>query len=175
MLRYFLILSVFTLLFIFPRSVSAQSPYVLPYPSVMPGSIFYKLSLIHDKILKFWHFGDFGRFRYNLSQSDKYLVEAKILFDYKQYLLASQALQKSDNYFRKIEPALLSAKKNRKNTEDKEKLLREAAAKHIEELSKLRQSLPATFEWRPEKQQAVNLKLHEAIDASVKIRQEILY
>ena len=58
----------------------AESPYVLPYPSAMPGSIFYKLNLIQDELLRFWYFGDFGQFKYNLAQSDKYLVEAINLF-----------------------------------------------------------------------------------------------
>lgn len=162
------------LFLLFPRSIFAESPYVLPYPSVMPGSIFYKLNLIQEEILKYWYFGDFGQFKYNLSQSDKYLVEGKTLFDYKQYLLAFQALQKSDKYFEKIKPAILSAKKNGKNTTDKEKLLKEAAEKHIEELSKLKQNLPATFEWEPERQHPQTLNLQEAFENYIKARQEVL-
>jgi|SRR3989344_6542655 len=156
------------------HTVFAESPYVLPYPSAMPGSIFYKLNLIQEEILKFWYFGDFGQFKYNLSQSDKYLVEAKTLFDYKQYLLAHQALKKSDNYFKKIEPAIFSAKGNAKNTIDKGKLLKEAAEKHIEELEKLKKVLPTTFEWRPEKQQPQILNLSEAFENSIEIRKKVL-
>ena len=148
----------------------AESSYVLPYPSAMPGSIFYKLNLIQEELLRFWYFGDFGQFKYNLAQSDKYLVESKTLFDYKQYLLAYQALQKSDNYFKKIEPNLLSAKSNGKNTEDKEKLLREAAEKHIEELEKLKIVLPPAFEWKPEEQQSIILNFQEAIKNSIGAR-----
>ena len=171
-MRIYLFIILFFLIFSNPSRAFADSDYVLPYPSAMPGSIFYKLNLIQEEILKFWHFGDFGQFKYNLQQSDKYLVEAKTLFDYKQYLLAYQALQKSDNYFKKIESVILSAKKNGKNTIDKEKLLKEAAEKHIEELAKLKQNLPPTFEWRPEKQQPRILNLKEAFEISIKIRQE---
>lgn len=146
----------------------------MPYPSVMPGSIFYKLNLIQEELLRLWYFGDFGQFKYNLSQSDKYLVEAKTLFDYRQYLLAHQALQKSDSYFKKIEPAILSAKRNDRNTIDKEKLLKEAAEKHIEELAKLKQNLPPTFEWKPERERPQILNLHEAFDSSIKARKEAL-
>src|SRR3989338_6901280 len=144
MFRYYLILFLTFLILLFPRNIFAESSYVLPYPSAMPGSIFYKLNLIQEELLRFWYFGDFGQFKYNLAQSDKYLVESKTLFDYKQYLLAYQALQKSDNYYKKIEPNLLSAKSNGKNTADKEKLLREAAEKHIEELEELKITLPST-------------------------------
>ena len=66
----------------------AESQYVLPYPSAMPGSFLYKLNLVQEEILRYWYFGDFGQFKYNLGLSDKYLVEAKTLFEYKQYLLA---------------------------------------------------------------------------------------
>jgi len=96
------------------------------------------------------------------------------LFDYKQYLLAFQDLQKSDKYLKKIEPAILSAKKNGKNTTDKKKLLKEAAEKHIEELLKLKQNLPQTFKWRPEKQQGRTLNLSEAFENSIRVRQEAL-
>ena len=165
---------IFLLFILFPRIVIAESAYVLPYPSVMPGSIFYQLNLIQEEILKYWYFGDLGQFKYSLSQADKYLVEAKTLFDYKQYFLAYQALQGSDNYFKKIEPTVLSAKKNGKNTIDKEKLLKEAAGKHLEELTKLKQNLPATFEWKPEKQHPQTLNLQEAFGNSIKARQEVL-
>ena len=174
MRRYFFITLFVFLFFLFPRNIFAESSYVLPYPSVMPGSIFYNLNLIQDELLRFWYFGDFGQFKYNLAQSDKYLVESKTLFDYKQYLLAHQALQKSDIYFKKIEPNLLSAKSNGKNTVDKEKLLKEAAGKHIEELRKLKIALPPTFEWKPEKQQSKTLNLLEAFGSSIRIRQETL-
>lgn len=174
MFRYYLFYLFFLISFLFPQRIFAESSYVLPYPSAMPGSIFYKLNLIQEEILKFWYFGDFGKFKYNLAQSDKYLVESKTLFDYKQYLLAYRALQKSDNYFKQIEPAISTAKKNRKNTIDKEKLLKEAAEKHIEELLKLKQNLPATFEWRPEKQEGKILNLSLSLEDSIKIRQEAL-
>lgn len=152
----------------------ADSPYVLPYPSAMPGSIFYKLNLIQEEILKYWYFGDFGQFKYNLAQADKYLVEAKTLFDYRQYLLAYQALQESDSYFKKIEPTIVSAKKNGKNITDKEKLLKQAAEKHTEELLKLQQALPSTFEWKPEKQQSQILNLKAAFEISIEERQRAL-
>ena len=172
MFRCYLILFLLLFIFLFPRNMFAESSYVLPYSSAMPGSIFYKLNLIQEELLRFWYFGDLGQFKYNLLQADKYLVEAKTLFDYKQYFLAYQALQGSDNYFKKIEPTVLSAKKNGKNTIDKEKLLKEAAGKHLEELTKLKQNLPATFEWRLEKQQPRILNLSEAFENSIEIRQK---
>ncbi len=172
--HYSRILTIIFLVMFFLKPVYANSSYVLPYPSAMPGSIFYKLNLIQEEILKYWYFGDFGQFKYNLSQSDKYLVEAKTLFDYKQYLLAYQALQKSNNYFKKVEPAILEAKKNGKDIDDKKGLLREAAKKHIEELGRLKNILPSTFDWRPEKKEPQTLNLQGTLENSIKIRQQVL-
>lgn len=140
----------------------------------MPGSKFYNISVFIDEIKKYWYFGDFGKYKYNLSQSDKYLVEAKILFDYKQYLLGYEALKKSDNYFLKIELGVSLAKRNGKNTIDKEKLLKEAASKYIEELERLRENLPPIFEWRPEKQEPQILNLQKTFEDSIRIRKEVL-
>lgn len=170
---FFIIVLIFYFLANVPL-VFAESPYVLPYPSAMPGSFLYKLNLIQEELLKYWYFGDFGQFKYNLSQSDKYLVESKTLFDYKQYLLAHRALLKSDSYFKKIGPVLTQARKNNKNTADKEKILKEAAQKHIEELMKLKSALPSSFEWKPEKEKPQILKFHEEIEKSIIIRQKAL-
>ena len=156
------------------KNARADSSYVLPYPSAMPGSIFYKLNLFKEEIFKYWYFGNFGQFHYNLKQSDKYLVEAKTLFDYKQYFLAHKALQKSDKYFGKIYPKLLSAKNNGKNISEKEKVLKDASQKHMEEITKLKSSVPSTFDWTPELESPTTLNLWESMDTSIKQREKIL-
>lgn len=170
---YIVILATILLLYM-PKSSFAQSSYVLPYPSAMPGGVFYKLNLIKEEFLKYWYFGDFGQFHFNLKQSDKYLVEAKTLFDYKQYFLANTALQKSDRYFEKIYPNLLLAHKNGKKLAEKEKILKNAAQKHLEELTKIRNRVPSVFEWTPEKGRPTKLNLWENFDGSIKLRQKRL-
>jgi len=167
-------LLVFVVLKCLPSNAFAESSYVLPYPSAMPGSIFYRLNLIREEILRYWYFGDFGGFHFNLKQSDKYLVEAKTLFDYKQYLLAHKALQKSDKYFKEIYPYILSAKENGKDITDKEKILKSASHKHIEELVKIKENVPVVFDWVPEKSSPTTLRLWEALDESIKQRKERL-
>lgn len=164
---------IFFLLFLifFQTEVFAQSSYVLPYPSNMPGSYFYKLDQVKEKILKFWYFGDFGEFKYNLKFADKYLVEAKTLFEYKQYLLGIEALNKSDSYFKKIESSLKRAKENGKEVSDKEKILKEASLKHIKVLEKIQKEIPENFTWEPEKSKPVRLELKKEIDESVLIRE----
>ena len=171
MLRYLLIsLFVFFVLVSSSRSVFAQSSYVLPYPSFMPGSKFYVFFEIKDKVSEFFYFGDFGRFKYNLSQSDKYLVEAKTLFEYNQFLLARDSLEKSNSHFLKIKPSLISASKNSKLINEKQNVLDSASLKHIEILEKLKAELAPEFVWNPEKGQAQTIEIRKIIVDSVKIR-----
>lgn len=170
MVRLLVPLFIFSFFILIIRPVFAESSYVLPYPSSMPGSKFYKVSLIWDEIRRYWYFGDFGQFKYNLGESDKYLVEAKTLFEYKQYLLGYKSLQKSDFYFLNILPFLKKAQKENKNISAKVDLFREASRKHIEVLVKMKMEVPETFNWQPEKSQSTNLNLKKAIVISIKMR-----
>lgn len=152
------------------QPILAESSYVLPYPSAMPGSKVYKVNLLWEEISRYWYFGSFGQFKYNLKFSDKYLVEAKTLFEYKQYLLAINALQKSDHFFQNITSSMIKAKDENKNTVQAQKLLKEASLKHVEELKKIKDEVPGEFDWIPEKSTGTKLNLWEKIDASIIIR-----
>src|SRR3989344_9446436 len=100
--RFFLILLSFLVFLNITGLIYAQSAYVLPYPSEMPGSRFYKAQEFVEKISKFWYFGNFGHFKYSLKNSDKYLVEAKTLFEYDQFLLGQKSLKKYNTYFSRL-------------------------------------------------------------------------
>ncbi len=166
-----LVLLLFVILFsFFPSVVFAQSDYVLPYPAAMPGSIWYKIHLVQEKMEQFWYFGNFGQFDYYLKEADKYLVEAKTLFEYKQYLLADAALKKSDTYFGKLSYYLNNAQKENKNISEKEEILKNAALKHREVLEKLEKELPEKFAWQPEKKAATELNLKKEIEDSIDMR-----
>lgn len=158
----------------FPRTVFAESNYVLPYPSNMPGNFTYKLHVVFENVSKYWYFGDFGQFDYGLKMSDKYLVEAKTLFEYKQYLLGHKALRKSDFYFSNILPSLIRAEGNKKDISQKKIVLIDAALKHIETLEKMEVETPDTFNWEPEKSLPTVLHLKEDIAKSVLLRKNIL-
>ena len=168
------LLFVFLFFFISLQTSYASSSYVLPYPSTMPGGISYKVHLVWEKIMQYWYFGDFGSYEYNLKQSDKYLVEAKTLFEYNQYLLGFAALQKSNTYWVKILPFLENAKKSGKNITDKREELRQAAAKHIEVLQKMQNDTPAEFTWTPEKNPSSVLNIHALINTTISLRQKDL-
>lgn len=168
------IILVLLLLFSAPVSVFAQSSYVLPYPSAMPGSNLHKISQIIERIEQYWYFGNFGTFTYTMEKSDKYLVEAKTLFEYRQYLLGYKALEKSNKYFRHIPISLASAQKEGKDIAEKRNLLHQAAQKHHEVLRNLSSEVPAEFIWADEKVQPVPLYLQKLIQESIRIRTECL-
>lgn len=172
-MKTWILISLIAFLFI-PFSSNAQSPYVLPYPSFMPGSVFYKVNLIKDEVLRFWYFGNFGQFKYNLKLSDKYLVEAKTLFEYKQYLLGYQALEKSNKFFELAPMHLGEAKREGKNIDSNLKMLSNAAGKHTEVLEKLLNEVPQSFTWNPEKENPTVLNLKEALENSISVREKNL-
>ena len=173
--KLFSALIIVCLLFLlFAKNSFAASSYVLPYPSTMPGSIFYKIHLVEEAVLQYWYFGDFGQFTYNLKQSDKYLVESKTLFEYNQYLLGYNALLKSDKYFVKTLPDLEIAKTRGKNISENRTVLSQAALKHIEELSEMENTTPSNFLWQPEKTNSTSLNIRDAINNAIKLRTNYL-
>ena len=171
-LRLFIL--IFFFLTFFKTSVFAQSNYVLPYPSSMPGSLSYKIHLFYENISKYWYFGAFGQFDYNLKMADKYLVEAKTLFEYKQYFLGYKSLQKSDFYFENILPNITKAENQHKNSAQKILILKDASLKHIEVLKKMQENVPATIIWQPEKSLPTTLKLKDAIVNAILLREKKL-
>lgn len=172
--RLWVLFATLTLFVIFTSSVFASSTYVLPYPSGMPGSFLYKPRLIFEKVAQLWYFGNFGQFTYNLKQSDRYLVQAKTLFEYKQYLLAYNALKKSDAYFIKTIPNLEKAKTEGKNIHQNRETLSSAAEKHTEILAEIKKIVPDKFNWQPEKSVSTMLDLKSAIESSIVLRRKYL-
>ena len=124
--------------------------------------------------MQYWYFGNFGQFNYNLKEADKYLVEAKTLFEYNQYLLGYGALKKSDVYFEQTLPFLLKARGERKNISDYREILRQAAEKHQEVLIKMSEEVPEVFTWSPEKSLPTKLNLKDSINKSIEIREKYL-
>jgi len=139
-----------------PTFVYAE--YVLPYPSFMPGNKIYAITRIVDKLKNYWYFGEIAQQKYHLGLGDKYLVEAKTLFEYKQYLLAADALSRSDKEFSLLQKTPLAV---------------EAAKKHVEVLESLKSTTPQEFTWSPEKVAASTLHLGSMIQSSITIRERL--
>lgn len=162
--------AVICVLFLLPQAIHAS--YVLPYPSYMPGNKMYRITRIIDRIKAPFYFGNLSSYTYHLSLSDKYLVEAKTLFEYKQYLLAADALQRSDAQFAAIPPFLSGAKKEGKDIRMYMSQYAYAAQEHERVLTGLMNILPESFEWSPEKSASTTLSLRDMIAASVTVRQK---
>lgn len=151
------------------RPVFAE--YVLPYPPYMPGNKLYGISRLIDRYKEPFYFGSISSYKYHLALADKYLVEAKTLFEYKQYLLASDALARSDAEFAVVAEYLFRAGREKKDVRAFETQLREASAVHIILLRGLSDSLPPLFVWKPEKSDAIALPLTDMIRESLMVRE----
>lgn len=166
--------TVFTLLFalalyMFPvMRVDAQ--HVLPYPSYMPGNKLYSVSRVIDRLKKYWYWGDIASFRLRLGLSDKYLVEAKTLFDYKQYLLATDALIRSDAEFSVLSRYLAAARRDGKDIRRYTKEIADAASVHEAILTELAEMMPETYDWTPEQSDTEHLPLRRMLTHALEIR-----
>lgn len=159
---------VFLVALSFPRwSVAA---YVLPYPSFMPGNKLYQISRVVDQLKKYWYFGNIAQIKYHLGLADKYLVEAKTLLEYKQYLLGVDALKRSDVEFQQLSVFVAKAEKEQKDIKNFKTLIIEAATMHTSVLSTLESTLPAQFTWIPEKEKPTELNLKSIVLSSIEIR-----
>ena len=165
---YFFLLNLFLS---FPFVVRAE--YVLPYPPVMPGNKMYRVGRIIDRLKQYWFFGNLAQLKYRRSLSDKYLVESKTLFEYKQYLLASDALVRSDSQVGYIKDLIHNAKNSGVDIADYSRTVKEQMSVHISVLERMKSLLPEEFVWRPEKVQSTNLQIGSMIDTSISLRKKI--
>lgn len=157
--------------FLLPFQVFAASNYVLPYPGLMPGHRLYEIKQVFDQLSRFWAWGNFSRHKYELALADKKLVEAKVLFEYQQYLLAVEALEASSQHFQQSAEFLKRAAVEGKDITAKTANFKDAAAKHQETLEGLQSFLPDEFLWQPEKKAATRLDLKLTIEEAIKKRE----
>ena len=167
----FCILSVFVCLFV---SQPTYAEYVLPYPSYMPGNTLYRVSRIIDKAKNYWYWGTIAQIKYHSGLSDKYLVEAKTLFEYKQYLLATDALQRSDKELSQLSSLLDIGSREGKDMDEQEKIIVEAMQVHMVTLGSMKDILPNEFQWTPEKSTGINLSIGSMLDLSIQLRETML-
>ncbi len=152
---------------------SVRADYVMPYPSYMPGNTMYRVSRIVDRLKYYWSWGNIAQTKYHLALSDKYLIEAKTLMEYKQYLLGSDALQRSDKEFMQLPGYVAGARKEGVDVSGLKSIIAAAADKHDEILTGLLDASPAQFTWTPEKAAPTELPLGGMIQTSLGVRQKI--
>jgi len=141
----------------------------------MPGNKMYKISRFVDRLNAYWYFGNIAKFRYHLALSDKYLVESKTLFEYGQYLLASDALQRSDKAVVSAVPYINRAELEGKNMVNLTKIFVDAMDGHIKILEKLIGETPTEFQWTPEKEKNTDLQIGQMLHTSIQHRKDAMY
>lgn len=151
-----------------------KAEYVLPYPSAMPGNKIYRVSRMFDQLKRYWSFGSIAQSKYVMSMADKYLVEAKILFEYKQYLLAFDALERSDQEIATLPEYIRVGVSQRKNMSLVVSSVNEEIKVHVTLLEKLQKELPSEFTWTPEKQASTVLSIHKKLEDSIGRRTQML-
>jgi len=166
----FCILSTFICLFV---TQPTYAEYVLPYPSYMPGNTLYRISRIIDTMKNYWYWGTIAQIKYHIGLSDKYLVEAKTLFEYKQYLLATDALQRSDTELSGLPTRISEGSREEKDMSSQKSILSDAMQVHMATLELMKKQLPSEFQWTPEKAAATNLSIGFMLDTSIQLRQKL--
>jgi hypothetical protein len=158
----------FCLFFALARPVAAD--YVLPYPSYMPGNKLYSISRVMDKVRLLWSFGDIAQLKANIALADKYFIEAKTLFEYKQYLLGTQALMRSNGRLAEIPQLLRQGAAHRKDMTLYAQAYTEDLKLQNTHIDRLLEILPQEFLWAPEKADATNLPLGQLLRNAKDIR-----
>lgn len=155
---------------IFSRSSFVFAAYVLPYPSYMPGNKLYAVSKIADRLESWWYWGAISKTKYHMKLADKYLVESKTLFEYKQYMLAINALRESDEHITQIPAYIALGKSQGKNMTEVELSFSTEKIVHREVLQKLKTELPSTFVWTPEKEVPTTLDIEGLLLRALTLR-----
>jgi len=143
---------------LYPSGVMAAD-YVLPYPSYMPGSRLYHVSEWWDILGQYWNFGDIAGMKYERAMSDKYLIQAQVLFEYGQYKFAIEALDNSDKHFSKALVHSIELSYKKKDDGTQLSILKDQAQKHIEALDTLAEKTPDTVTWNDERTETENLPI----------------
>lgn len=154
-----------------PRIIFAV--YVLPYPSYMPGNKLYRLTRIVDQLKRYWYWGNIASVKYHLGLSDKYLVEAKTLFEYKQYLLAADALVRSDKQLTDIPKLLVRGREEGEDMNQQRLIVCDAMQGHMAVLGTLKNQLPEEFIWKPEKTAETSIHIGQLLDSSSQLRRQL--
>lgn len=171
MIKKIVIVFIFFIVLLTPNTVFAE--YVLPYPSYMPGNKLYKVTRVLDKLKNYWHWGSIAQVKYHMALGDKYIVEAKTLFEYKQYLLGLDALKRSDKEIAVIPLYVRRFQQEGKPIDQFIEIIKQEMFTHTLLLENIKSSLPIRFEWRDEKKEPILLPIHEYINESIAIRAQI--
>lgn len=111
--------------------------YDLPYSGALPGTPFYFLKALRDRLVSLLINDPLKKAQFDLLNSDKRIAAAMLLFDKKQEDLALSTISKSTNYFQEAVAITQETAKTRKEAGQYFDTLSQAARKHIEIIDSL--------------------------------------
>jgi len=136
----------------------------------MPGNKLYRISRLSDDLKRFWYWGTIGSLKYHMALTDKYLVEAKTLFEYKQYPYAIDALGRSDKHFLDVIQARRRVKSENKEISSLRELAQSQQDGHVTVLMNLMRNLPKEYLWQPEKESSQLFNIEKIFSRSIETR-----
>ena len=105
--------------------------------------------------------------------SDKHLVEAKTLFEYKQYALGVRALEKSNSEVVQISPLLSRLIEEKKSNPEIIENVDEEMRSHVGVLARMFSETPDSIEWTEERQAPRVINLNDFHTIAIQLRQEL--
>jgi hypothetical protein len=171
MKHFILALSIGVFFLIQTRIVEAA--YVLPYPSYLPGNKLYRVSEFVDSIKKYWYFGTLTQLKYVQEMSDKHLIEAKTLFEYKQYALGVRALEKSNTEASAIPSLLMLLSKEKKSSLEIKTKVNEEMKAHQVVLQRMFSDVPGSIDWVEEKKAPEVIDFSKLFEFSIGLREKV--
>jgi hypothetical protein len=137
----------------------------------MPGNKLYVARQFLEQVQEFWYFGDMSKVKYHIKMADKYLVEAKTLFEYKQIKLGEVSLSISNDHFAKAVLYERDVAYEKKDKGEQEELLKNSGHKHSEIINLLMKDLPEKINWQEEKKDSETIWVHMILKQALIIRQ----
>lgn len=168
-------IAIFILIVIFLlQTQTALAEYILPYPSYLSGNKLYKVSEFVDSIKKYWYFGTLTQLKYIQEMSDKHLVEAKTLFEYKQYALGVRALEKSNTDASEIPTILLRLNTEQKSNQAIVQKVNEEMEAHKEVLKRMFLEVPESVNWSEEKKTPFLIDFSKLYLVALGVREKVM-
>ncbi len=136
----------------FAKDSAEKVNYELPYPGLLPDSPLYFLRIIRDKAISFLIADPLKKAEFDLLQADKRLNAGIYLFNKGKVSMSLSTISKAENYFEEALTKRREAAKQGMDTEDIERRLMQAVAKHREELGKIIKRVNKNFKGNFEKE-----------------------
>jgi hypothetical protein len=161
---------IYGLLLLLTGSVAFAADYNLPVKPILPGHPLYRISRNLDRVRSWFLWGDIAKATYRLTLADKYLAEAKTLFELKQFPFAVDALERSNLEFERIPGFLENDVRDGRDIGAMRDKVKASSRAHVTILDALEPMVPEVYVWTEDDGEPIQLEIREQILLSVGIR-----